>query len=330
LLDRQGAIIGTFQKKKETEVFALLVAGARCCTALVIAGLVMCSESEPEIVMTSPVHSSTVAGLVSVSAYVADDVEVNTLGLFIDDSLVLSVNENRFEYAWNTFSLPESSSHEMYAIAHIGGHNPIYSDLITVMVCNETLLFADDFELYATGTYPTCGWYVIWQGNFNTCVEEDSGVSNNHFFRQSGVSDSIRTDAVALDMNGIQGLTYEFRVMIPESSAAGMLAGFYVKIHPYLGTIFNGVQFDNLDHTVEVRGVDPVATGYSWTCDTWYTVKVSLDYDNRLMDVWIGNTAVAQDVVAASADTSNVFCLSTAFNTEGFVFYDDVMIYRHE
>jgi hypothetical protein len=116
--------------------------------------------------------------------------------------------------------------------------------------------------------------------------------------------------------------------MIPENSPAGALAGFFVKISPTLGTIYNGVLFDYSDSLVYVRGTDPQATNYIWHRNTWYNIRVNLDYDSLLMDVWINGQMIAEDISAASKSISDTFALSTEYGAGGAVYFDEIKIFK--
>jgi hypothetical protein len=154
--------------------------------------------------------------------------------------------------------------------------------------------------------------------------------SGDQSFRICGDSLLVRTDGVELDLADIVQLVYECAVMIPQSNSAGALFGFFVQVNPNMGEIYNGILFDSGDNMIYVRGVLPESTGFSWTRDTWFQLKVVLNYDIRSMDVWLDNQQIANDIYAADRELSNIFAVSTVYGDSGAVFYDDVTIYREE
>ena len=103
-----------------------------------------------------------------------------------------------------------------------------------------------------------------------------------------------------------------------------------MQLTPYLGAIYNGVLFTYEDNLVYVRGIMEEGTDHSWTSDTWYFIKVVLDYDSLMMNVWLGNEQIANDIPAIAKETSNTFALATEYGGSGVVYYDDIEIYKND
>ncbi|MEO0226975.1 MAG: Ig-like domain-containing protein [candidate division WOR-3 bacterium] len=287
-----------------------------------------CSNRESIVEITNPQDGETVNGIVEIKVRVIDGEKISTLGFFIDDSLVKFFEEQPYSYSWNTVPLPDSSIHTIYAKASLEDGNYLYSETISVMVYN-ILLFYDGFEEYYPGDYPSKYWFQIWPGiGESTYVDSLFSYEGFKSFRICGSSQWVRTDGIELDLKKLNRLTYEYALMIPETSPAGALAGFFVKLSPTLGTIYNGVLFDFNDSLVYVRGVDPQPTGYKWQKNLWYNVKVHLDYDSLLMDVWINKQKIADNVPAAEKSISDTFALSTEYGAGGAVYFDNIKIFK--
>lgn len=290
-----------------------------------------CTEEQPQIEIIYPADGSVVSRIVNITAETVNDMMITRVEFYIDDSLEYTAFPSPFIYSWNTFVLQDSSLHEIYAKGYYGDLSEDISDTIFVMVDNGPLIFADDFECYSAGEYPYInGWHEFWVGADSESTYVVSGISHNgdKSFKLNGLSSWPRTDGVELSLTGFNQLTYEFAVMIPSNSSTGALVGFFVKVSPTLGEIFNGVLFDYEDGLIHVRGVEPVNTGYSWKKNTWHLIKVVLDYDNLLMNVWLDNVQIASNIEAATRDTSNIFAVATEYGASGIVYYDDIEIYE--
>lgn len=287
-----------------------------------------CGEKEPVIKITNPKDGETVQGIVEITAEVIDGEDVWSIGFFIDDSLMAFCENEPYSYLWNTLPLPDSSLHRIYARASLKNGDYVSSETIVVIVYN-ILLFYDDFENYYANHYPSAYWFAIWPGiSDSTFVDTNFSYEGNKSFRLCGSSQWVRTDGVELDLTKLNKLTYEYALMIPEESPAGALAGFFVKLNPTLGTIYNGVLFDFNDSLVYVRGADPQPTGYRWERGLWYDIKVSLDYDSLLMDVWINEQKIANDIPAAGKSISDTFAISTQYGSGGAIYFDFIQVLK--
>uniref|UniRef100_A0A7C4X9S6 Uncharacterized protein n=1 Tax=candidate division WOR-3 bacterium TaxID=2052148 RepID=A0A7C4X9S6_UNCW3 len=285
-----------------------------------------CHKREPIIEITNPQNNSIVSGIVNITAEVIDGEDVLSIGFFIDDSLEYFCTTEPYSYLWNTLELPDSSLHKIYAEASFSDGKYACSETISVIVYN-TLLFFDDFEWYYPSQYPSKYWFIIWAG-VDAYVDTNFSYQGENGFCLLGSNEWVRTDGVELELKDLTHLSYECAILVPLESTTGALVGFFYKISPTLGTMYNGVLFDYEDSLVQVRGMDPQSTNYKWQRGIWYKVRVSLDYENRLMDVWINEKMVADDVTSAPKEISETFALSTEYGAGGSVYFDDVKVYK--
>jgi hypothetical protein len=278
-----------------------------------------------EVGIFYPLDESVVNGIVSVTAEIRNVPVVTNVEFYIDDSLVKTDRNEPYTYIWNTFVLDDYTTHELYVIAHERDVEVDTSETVNVTINNGAVLFADDFEIYDDDVYPGAGgWYQIWTGESPSTVIRGIAYNGNMCFKLHGGDEYPSTDGVGLDMSNTIRLSYEFSVMIPNQSTGG-LVGFFRLVNPQLGEIFNGVMFD-YTHTIHVRGVDPYDTGRAWQTETWYSVRVELDFESNTMDVWVDDQIIAENVESASRDTSYVFAVATETGSGGIVYYDDIMI----
>jgi hypothetical protein len=269
-----------------------------------------------------------VSGIVTLYAEVVNTVATRT-EFYIDDSLHCTVLFEPYECLWSTYSLEDNSVHEVYVIAYDRDVTIDTSIVAQVTVMNGSVRFADDFEQYLPFGYPYPTWYNIWHGMDTAYVTDHVAHSGNQSFRLGGSSLYPRVDAVDLVLDDVQLLTYEYSVMVSDS-ATGTQTGFFVFINPDLGAVVNGVQFNFEDGYVHVRGIYDYNTGQPWFPDTWYDVRVEVDYDSLFMAVWFDDSLIVSGLHAAPRDTSAIFMLATQFSGGGIAYYDDIYIMSEE
>ena len=291
---------------------------------LLVLVLVTCGEDEySDVKITVPQDGSTVAGMVRVETNVSAAVMVE---FYVDDSLTYIRDSVPFVFTWNTYRFPNNSSHFIHARVECMNYDEVYSDTILVTVDNGNMIFADDFESYILGDYPYAGWFEIWPGAGSSFTYVARGIANTgeQSFRLEGADNWVRTDGVELVLDDVNNLTYETSLMIPSTDTGGALFGFFVLLNPSTGAIYNGVRFNRNDKLVYARGVVEDSTGITWEHDRWYSVRVTLDYSQMMMNVWVDEEQVVSDLPAMPRDFTDTFALATEHGTHGVVYYDDV------
>lgn len=293
--------------------------------ALLLA-LLTCGDEAFEVSINHPVDGALVSGILRILADASDNVV--SVSFYTDDSCLGVARAVPFVHIWNTFILPDSSSHIIYAIAEDRKGNEVYSDSVSVMVYNGNVVFADDFEWYLPNTYPDAGWFEIWMGAGSNHTYVDSSVANSgkQSLRLRGLTNWVRTDGVELVLSDVEHLTYETSLMIPSQEPTGALFGFFVSINPQVGTIHNGIWFSYADSSVYARGIAEDSTGYIWRHDTWYSVKVTLDYTQLKMNTWLNDEQIVFDLPAVPLNWTDTFALATEYGNAGIVYYDDISI----
>jgi hypothetical protein len=294
--------------------------------------LMTCGKNVPEVAITSPADGASVAGFVNIVIDATDAEGVLSVQVVIDDTIVCADTDTPYVYTWNTTNLVDNSSHVIFAIASDFDGNETGSDKIHVTIGNIQLPFTDDFESYDQFEYPSSGgWWPIRDASVGSGTFVDSGnaYQGHNIFRLEGGFFEPRVDGVFLDLSTVDKLTYEYAVFMPYmGSSGGSLVGFYVQPDSYSCYIYNAVCFSRADHIVYVAGETAVATGYSWTEDTWYKVRVDIDYDQLLLNAWIDTVQIMNNLNAASKNTSKNFVLCTELNTDCVAVYDDISISR--
>ncbi|MBE0432357.1 Ig-like domain-containing protein [candidate division WOR-3 bacterium] len=287
-----------------------------------------CGEEALEVSICQPEDGTVVSGILRIAADASDNAAA--VSFYVDDSLVHCDATRPFSHVWNTFGLPDSATHAIHAVAEDRKGNEAWSDTVSVDVFNGNVLFADNFEAYSPYSYPAAGWFEIWPGagGSRTCVAGATAHSGTQSFMLCGTVDQVRTDGTELDLLDISRLTYELNIMIPSADPAGAIAGFFYLLNPLIGTIFNGIWFRLADNVVYARGIAEDSTGVVWSYDTWYTVRVELDYPQLRMDVWLNDEQIVFDLPATPREWADTFALATEYGTGGTVYYDDVAIFE--
>ncbi|UCC11055.1 MAG: hypothetical protein JSW02_06725 [candidate division WOR-3 bacterium] len=302
----------------------LTIICAAIATGMVFTG---CGKSI-EVELVYPEDGAVVSSIVTLYAEVFNTVATRT-EFYIDDSLHCTVLIEPYECLWSTYDLDDNSVHEIYVIAYDRDVTIDTSPVVQVTVMNGSVRFADDFEMYLPFGYPYPTWYNIWHGMDTAYVTDYVAHSGNQSFRLGGSSQYPRVDAVDLVLDDVNLLTYEYSVMVSDSTT-GTQTGFFVFISPDLGAVVNGVQFNFEDGYIHVRGVYDYNTGQPWFQDTWYNVRVEVDYDSLFMAVWFDDSLIVSGLHAASRDTSSIFMLATQFAGGGIAYYDDIYIMSGE
>jgi len=303
---------------------------ARIELLLLFVFMLKCGDEPLDISITYPVNNTLVSGIVRIEA----EASSNATAVFfhVDSVCIDSTRAAPFACSWNTFVFGDSSYHCIYAIVRDRDGETMCSDSVLVLIDNGNVIFADRFETYSPNSYPHAGWFQVWPGagSDHTYVTDQVSCGGTQSFRLRGLGDWVRTDGVELNMSSGQYLTYELKVMIPSPDSTGALFGFFALIDPTMGMICNGVLFDYSDGMIYAHGAVEDSTGHVWLRDTWYSVRVTLDYADLNMDVWVDGGQIVFDLPAVPIWWSDTFAISTEHGAPGIVYYDDVKISLQE
>ena len=173
-----------------------------------------------------------------------------------------------------------------------------------------TLVVADMFEPYDNGSYPNAnGWYNMFSGISSSVSSERSfwGIKS---FKLEGSSNWSRVEAIDVIYDNV--ILYSVDVFIPNSSK-GATVGFFKK-EGNQASSYNAVMFRN-DGTIYTRGTsesDKFLGNYA--SNTWYNVRVSINFNTNTMDVYIDGIMKAQGIVPKPKS----YCTSFGISTNNF------------
>ncbi|MCX7995531.1 MAG: PQQ-binding-like beta-propeller repeat protein [candidate division WOR-3 bacterium] len=121
---------------------------------IIILMAIDCGDKAPPLVnIINPVDGSFVDGMVQVAVEATDNKGVDSIEIYIDDSLIFGTGKSYGVYMWNTTPLPHNSSHKILACACDFSGNVGISDTITVSVIHPGTLA---WCYKATGAIQSC------------------------------------------------------------------------------------------------------------------------------------------------------------------------------
>lgn len=110
-----------------------------CIALTIVFFLISCAEDilSPTVEIVQPGNGETVSGTVEIVAEADDDLGVEKVEIYIDDTLRSEIIIEPFSYTWNTLVLPDNSSHRLQARAYDAADNEGISPIVTVVVNNS-------------------------------------------------------------------------------------------------------------------------------------------------------------------------------------------------
>ncbi|MEM2704608.1 MAG: hypothetical protein QXR45_15785 [Candidatus Bathyarchaeia archaeon] len=188
----------------------------------------------------------------------------------------------------------------------------------SVKVLYETIIFFDDFESYAVGTFPSAGgWELIWNGRGNEyqCITDKYWHSPIKSLQLWGkdwwsahVQKKFSSDSTLLGFEAY--VLVESYTSKPSGSPVSAVIGFWNKEAATWGLGYAWVQF-TYDGNITTNDVWAPTLG-TWTPKTWYKVKLILDRSTNTFDVWINGELVGNDieVLPDRQNTYNIKCFN--------------------
>ena len=285
----------------------------------------------PTVEIFNPANGETVSDSQNVWIIAEDDDQVARVELYVDDSLLLTMTEQPWDCHWVTYVYANNSTHRLLAMAYDRQENKGVSDTVTVTVINSwitPLPINDGFEGYAGGDYPWDGGWKKIVPYGNASVVSGIAHSGTNSFMLTDYSDIPEADGFYLYLANVNTLVYECAIMIPSGTNNNGLVGFYRDADAIM---LNCVRFGPSDSLVVTKGLTESITGFVWHYDTWYMVKVQLNYTTNHMSVWIDNQLISS-ITSAPRDTTNTFCLALTrppgSPDDCTAYFDDVKIYK--
>jgi hypothetical protein len=188
----------------------------------------------------------------------------------------------------------------------------------------ESVIFQDDFESYAVGTFPSSGeWQIVWNGlgdQYQVITQAycHSPTKSLQLTGQDHWSSVTKHDfSSSSDVIGYEG--YIMTTSVPNNGSIGFFnrpidtwGRFYATVGFSLGNLVSG--------STILQSITPY---------TWYKVRVILDKNTSLYDVWINGALAAQNLVEPN-DPHEILSMevSTGWFTGAPVYFDDVKVFE--
>jgi subtilisin-like proprotein convertase family protein len=192
----------------------------------------------------------------------------------------------------------------------------------------ENNVFADNFESYQVGSFPSAGgWEIVWDGMGQSyqVISTSYSYSPTRSFQLWG-----RTGWSAVVQKRFSAdspiIGYELSILIDErGSGYTDHPAFFCKDCATWGAYYGTVNFDHGDG--KIKAEDGTVLG-SWSPRTWYRVKVVLDRQTNKYSVWINGELRGQNIPTSRSDTNRINAIALVSGWPGKkVYYDDVRVF---
>ncbi len=218
---------------------------------------------------------------------------------------------------------------KIYAEDTSGNSNYKEIDIVVLDGIHEEVIFADDFDSYATGSFPSSGgWNLKYNGMGDSyqIVDNSQSVSSPNSLKLEGEANWAATADHPLAETPDQ-VIYEVDVKVtqPGSSVMNYPDAAIGLANPNIGTWgtrYAGVIFGNAENRVIQPGNIP------FNFDQWYHIKVEADMNNGVYDVWLDDQLIASDISTSSNGDYTHIRLEGGNNAHTRVWFDNVKVYR--
>ncbi len=142
----------------------------------------------PEARVTYPVDGSTVAGTVTVTVDVDDNIGVTQVQYFVDGMMAHVATEAPWNFSWNTSPIADGSSHTLFVKAFDAAGNTTSSDLLTLTIVGGQTV--DTTPPTATITYPVAASVLSGEVSVVVDVTDNVGVEEVEFYVDGELDDT--------------------------------------------------------------------------------------------------------------------------------------------
>jgi hypothetical protein len=160
----------------------------------------------------------------------------------------------------------------------------------------ETVIFQDDFESYAVGTFPSSGgWKLVYNGAGDQyqVITSDYAACGTKSLQMEGQYGW--SAVVAKDFSSISNLI-GFEAYLMGTSGSWPSVGFGNETIQPWGRLYGAVGVDTIDGYI-VAGSQNLQ---SCTANTWYKIREVMDRNARTFDVWIDDQLKGTNIPEAN------------------------------
>jgi len=176
-----------------------------------------------------------------------------------------------------------------------------------------TTIFADDFESYSIGAFPSAGGWILWfDGAGSAFVTDEVSLSPTKSFRMDGGDKGVFAAKYFTSVSNVIG--YEVYVRVTESKCNAV-----VSFKSAQNDIPASVWF--FDDGIIWSGGKELQP---YVVNRWYKIRVILNKAANTYDVWIDDQLKGDDLQTQNSHEIDAFSLGAEWL--GPVYYDDVRI----
>jgi len=245
---------------------------------------------------------------------------------------------NNEMYVWNnTFDVTQPA---ILCNINVGDYRYVNVPVsVDVSLGLQKTIFSDDFENYATGTFPSPQWTLVFNGNgdeYQVVVDNVSSSPTQSLQLVGNVN--WAADAVRFFSSSSPTIGFEVDVRIDNSSSIpqsgqyndAARVGFWKQIDAGDAAWYESVTFA-YNGTIIANGESAFPGGQvlqSYVPDQWYDVKLIVDRSNKVFSVWINGTLEGQNLPGCNDPYSyDGFAVSGRY-TQTTDNFDDVNIFE--
>jgi hypothetical protein len=211
---------------------------------------------------------------------------------------------------------------------------PAFPQLVAAENSADTLLFSDDFESYAVGSFPS-QWTLVFNGlgdQYQKVIVDPVDSSNKCFLMQG--EQNWAADAVRYFQSNKDLLGFEVSVLVTNvTGTAGdnVKVGFWKQVNWGQAKWNDGIAFTDNGTIVARDYVEAEGTGtvlQSYVPNQWYHIRLILDRPNKLISVYIDGELKGESI--RGSERGYIFdglAISGRY-TENPVCYDNVQIFE--
>ena len=241
-------------------------------------------STPPTLTITFPPDQAVLSDTVHITAYAFDDVELEMVSVYLNDSLIIESKEAPYEYYWPTSNSVEDEYHIIYARAQDVAGNISQTNPIRVLVDN-----VDNINPTGTILFPYTGQTL--SGEITIIIEANDNESIS-FVRLYKDNDTLATltelpyTYIWNTTDEVDDITYSLFVHVQD------VGGNQITLGPISVLIDNYEPSDNIPPTGTITSPASAAT-VSGTVD----IQVSAydDVEMGFVDFIIDGSAVYQD-----------------------------------
>jgi hypothetical protein len=200
----------------------------------------------------------------------------------------------------------------------------------------ENLIFSDDFENYAVGSFPG-QWTLVFNGMGNQYqkVVDTTSDSPTKSLRMQGEK-NWAADAVRFFQSDADKIGFEVSVRVSQNNGKtedDVKVGLWKRLDWGTALWTDGIAFTDNGTIVARDVVAREGTGQvlqSYVPNQWYKIRFELDRQNRLISVWVDGELKGQNIKGSDKPYDFDGLAVSGRYTEIPVNYDDVKIFEGE